>query len=211
MSAKCQNCGALHDPKLVVLTGGPGAGKTAVLELVKKYLCSHVAILPEAASIIYGGGFVRRDTLPARKAGQRAILHVQRELERLTIEEGNCGVILCDRGTLDGLAYWPEDASSFLQDLGIDWAKELNRYYAVIHLRTPPANEYNHHNPVRTETACEAVGVDRRIETAWNGHPRRSYVDSSTDFFEKAQEAIRLIRAFLPECCKAHLIGLKAP
>ncbi len=31
----------------MVLTGGPGAGKTAILELVRRTLCPHVALLPE--------------------------------------------------------------------------------------------------------------------------------------------------------------------
>jgi adenylylsulfate kinase-like enzyme len=46
-----------HEPKLIVVTGGPGAGKTALLEVARKALCSHVALLPEAATILFGGGF----------------------------------------------------------------------------------------------------------------------------------------------------------
>ena len=34
------------DPALVVITGGPGAGKTAVLEVARRYLCEHIAVLP---------------------------------------------------------------------------------------------------------------------------------------------------------------------
>src|SRR5690242_15099817 len=45
--------------KRVVLTGGPGAGKTAVLELVRQSFCSHVHVLPEAAGILFTGGFPR--------------------------------------------------------------------------------------------------------------------------------------------------------
>ncbi len=47
-----------HGSKLVVLTGGPGAGKTAVLEVVRRRFCEHVAVLPEAASILFGGGML---------------------------------------------------------------------------------------------------------------------------------------------------------
>ncbi len=46
--------------QLVVLTGGPGAGKTAILEILRRSLCPCVAVLPEAASILFGGGFWRR-------------------------------------------------------------------------------------------------------------------------------------------------------
>jgi predicted ATPase len=49
-------------PKLVVLTGGPGAGKTALLEVVRRHFCEHVVVLPEAASIVFGGGLASRLT-----------------------------------------------------------------------------------------------------------------------------------------------------
>jgi predicted ATP-binding protein involved in virulence len=35
-------CREPHDHRRIVLTGGPGAGKTAVLELIRQYFCSHV-------------------------------------------------------------------------------------------------------------------------------------------------------------------------
>ena len=71
-----------HKP-MIVLTGGPGAGKTAVLEMLRKEVCPHVAILPEAAGILFGGGFWRLPTDSARAAAQRAIFRVQRELETI--------------------------------------------------------------------------------------------------------------------------------
>ena len=45
------DCVDLHSPRRVVLTGGPGAGKTAVLELIRLFFCVHVTTLPEAAGI----------------------------------------------------------------------------------------------------------------------------------------------------------------
>ena len=115
------------DPALVVITGGPGAGKTALLEVVRRYLCEHIAVLPEAAGIVFGGGFWRRESLAARKASQRAIFHVQREMENLIIGEQQVALALCDRGTLDGLAYWPESEESFWAELGTSHEQEFNR------------------------------------------------------------------------------------
>jgi predicted ATPase len=86
------------------LTGGPGAGKTALLEMIRQSFCSHVHVLPEAASIIFGGGFPREDDDRSRRAAQRAIFFVQRELEAIG-DSHNAAVVLCDRGTIDGLAY----------------------------------------------------------------------------------------------------------
>ncbi|HEX7700307.1 MAG TPA: hypothetical protein VF403_06295, partial [Kofleriaceae bacterium] len=63
------------------LMGSPGAGKTAVLELVRRSLCEHVHVVREAASVVFGGGFPRTAELEPRRAAQRAIFYVQRELE----------------------------------------------------------------------------------------------------------------------------------
>lgn len=197
-----------HSCRLVVLTGGPGAGKTAVLEVVRRNFCEHVAVLPEAASILFGGGFPRRVTLPARRAAQRAIWHVQRGLERMVIEEGMAAVALCDRGTVDGLAYWPDAPESYWSALGTTLEAELARYAAVIHLRTPSAESgYNHRNPVRTESALEAARIDERIARAWSEHPRRCFVENAHDFVEKLARAVALIRDEVPPCCRAHPVA----
>ncbi len=193
-----------HVPRLVALTGGPGAGKTAVLETIRRELCEHVLVLPEAASIVFGGGFPREKALPYRRAAQRAIFHVQRELERSAIESQRAAVILCDRGTVDGVAYWPEDDDSFWVETGTTHADELARYAAVIHLRTPPADQgYNRRNPLRIEDAREAAAIDERIARAWAGHPGRVVVPSNHDFLVKVQTAIALVRAQVPECCRS--------
>jgi predicted ATPase len=196
------SCKALtHVPRFVVVTGGPGAGKTAVLELVRRTLCIHIAVLPESASILFSGGFPRFDSSAGKRAGQRAIFRVQRELERLAKTELQVGLALCDRGTLDGLAYWPDDEAAFFEQLDTDQQAELARYDAVIHLRTPKPGVYNHSNPVRTESAAEAARIDERIERAWDGHPRRFFVESTPDFVEKATRAVEVIRGELPVCC----------
>ena len=209
MSAPCACGAANHSLRLVVLTGGPGAGKTAVLEIIRKHFCEHVAVLPEAASIIFGGGFPRHSTMPGRCASQMAIFAVERQLERLVIEEKRAGVVLCDRGTLDGLAYWPLDDESFFAETGTTRARELARYAAVIHLRTPTATQgYDHRNPLRRESALEAATIDARIIHAWRDHPRRAFVESTGDFLEKAAHAIALIRDEVPACCRSHPISL---
>ena len=196
-------CDLVHTPRLVVVTGGPGAGKTAVLEVAQRELCRHVVVLPEAASILWQGRFPRRTTLAARKAAQRTIAKLQLELQRMTLEEGHAAVVLCDRGTLDGLAYWPGEPEEYLAALGTTREQELARYHAVIHLRTPPAhNGYSHANPYRTETAEEAAKLDEAILAAWAGHQRRVVIESEQDFFVKLSKALAAIREQLPDCCR---------
>jgi len=199
-------CAAAHERRLVVLTGGPGAGKTAVLELIRQSFCEHVKVLPEAATIVFGGGFPREDDANCKRAAQRAIFYVQRELETAG-DSHNPTIVLCDRGTLDGLAYWPGSAEEFCASLATTVGEQLARYDAVIHLRTPPLERgYNHQNPLRTESAAAAAKLDERILQTWATHPRRFVVEASSEFLDKAAQALTILRAEMPECCRHHVI-----
>lgn len=199
-------CAETHERRRVVLTGGPGAGKTAVLELIRQSFCEHVKVLPEAAGIVFGGGFPRETDLVCKRAAQRAIFYIQRELETAGGSH-NPMIVLCDRGTLDGLAYWPGPMEEFWSSVNSTVAEQLSRYDAVIHLRTPALGDgYNQQNPLRTESAVTAAEIDRRILKAWESHPRRFVVDSASEFLEKAAAAVAILRGEMPECCRAHVI-----
>lgn len=197
---RCRCAGEHAKRRRVVLTGGPGAGKTALLELIRQSLCEHVHILPEAAGILFGGGFPRGSDPVVRRAGQRAIFHTQRELEAIA-EARDGALTVCDRGTVDGVAYWPGPAD-FWSSVGTTHDAELHRYDAVIHLRTPPVEwGYDHKNPLRIETPREAAAIDELILAAWAAHPRRTIVDATPDFLSKAGRALEALRRELPPCC----------
>jgi predicted ATPase len=193
-----------------VLTGGPGAGKTAVLELVSLTFCEHVRVLPEAAGVVYRGGFPRVPDTDVRRAAQRAIFYVERELERAGAS-GNPALVLCDRGTIDGAAYWPGPGDMWVE-LGTTLADQLSRYEAVVHLRVPPAGSgYDQRNPLRVETAAEAEAIDERIAVLWSAHPRQVIVDPSPDFLSKAARALAQLRDVVPECCRPRVVPLVDP
>lgn len=192
-----------HQVRRVVLTGGPGAGKTAVLEVVRKHLCEHVVVLPEAAGIVYGGGFPRRSSVAARRAGQLAIYHVQDQLEAMALAEGAPALVLCDRGVLDGLAYWPGEADQFFEATGTERSEVFGRYASVIHLRTPTATAgYNRQNPLRLESADEASVIDQRLLDVWKDHPRRMVVECEADFLDKLERTLAFLLRELPACCR---------
>jgi hypothetical protein len=139
------------------------------------------------------------------KAAQRAIFYVQRELEAAA-DAGNPAIVLCDRGTVDGGAYWP-GGEDLWASVGTTLEEQLRRYDAVIHLRTPTgAGGYNHQNPLRIESATQAADIDARIAHAWEHHPRRFIVEPSSDFLDKAARALAILRGKLPECCRHHVI-----
>jgi hypothetical protein len=198
-------CSEPHERRRIVLTGGPGAGKTAVLELIRQYFCVHVRVLPEAAGIVFGGGFPRDQSVDVRRAAQRAIFYVQCELE-LAAEAENPAIVLCDRGSVDGVAYWPGPGDIW-SAVGTRLDEQLRRYDAVIHLRTPTLDAgYNHRNPLRIESAAEAATIDARIATGGQLHPRRFVVEASVDFLSKAARALEILRREMPECCRRHII-----
>lgn len=199
-------CTEPHTRRRIVLTGGPGAGKTATLELIRQSFCEHVHVLPEAAGILFGGGFPRNGVPAVRRAGQRAIFFTQRELEAAADGADNAAIVLCDRGTIDSVAYWP-GPEDFFAAVGTSLDEQLQRYNAVIHLRTPQSGRgYNQNNPLRIETAADAAAVDERIFRAWERHPRRFVVPAEPDFLAKAARAVEILKGELPECCRRHLV-----
>lgn len=194
--------------KRIVITGGPGAGKTALIELLRKSTCEHVGFVQEAASILYGGGFPRSHVPHVLRAAQRAIFHVQRELEGIV--EPVVRVAICDRGTLDGLAYWPGDEEEFFRSVGTTRDEEYARYDVVIHLHTPAdGSGYGHQNPLRIETAQEARAIDARIVHAWRGHPHRHFISASGQFVMKTRRATSLLRGMLPPECRLRHHGAR--
>jgi predicted ATPase len=200
-------CANTHGIRRVVLTGGPGAGKTAALELVKQLFCKHVMVLPESAGIVFGGGFPRRPEHRTRQAAQRAIFYVQRELEN-SAESQNPAVILCDRGTVDGGAYWTGSPDMWTS-VGTRLQAQLARYSAVIHLRVPTADEgYNKSNPLRLESAEEARTIDDRIANLWSAHPHCYTIEAAESFLTKATRVLNVLREQVPECCRHHILQL---
>ncbi len=196
------NCSNHHDVRFIVITGGPGAGKTAVLEMAKKVLCDHVVIMPEAASIIFGGGFWRLQSVSARQAAQTAIFHVQVQMEKLVQKERKWAVALCDRGSLDGFAYWTSTDETFWEMTNSSIRNEYAKYLAVIHLRSPTELlGYNQHNPLRIESSIQAVEIDEKIAAVWKDHPNYNIIESTENFLTKAEQALHLITKFIPDCC----------
>ena len=203
-------CPEPHERRRIVLTGGPGAGKTAVLELARQAFCRHVRVFPEAAGIVYGGGFPRGTSAGGRRANQRAIFHVQHELEAVA-DADEAAIVLFDRGTLDGGAFWPGPGTLW-ESVNTTREAELAHYDVVIHLQPPTIDSgYNHQNPLRIESAAEAAAIDVRIAQEWADHPRRYIIESTSNFFVKAEQALTILRDELPACCSRNVSATMQP
>lgn len=99
----------------IVVTGGPGGGKTTAADLFRRELGEQVLVVPEAATLLFRGGFPRSEKIHVIKPSQQAIYHVQRNLEDAQSAIFGQRILICDRGTVDGAAYWPGDPDEFLR------------------------------------------------------------------------------------------------
>lgn len=201
--SKCNHSIKSKPLELIVITGGPGAGKTALLEFATKVFCEHIVILPEAASILYSGGFWRLKSDESIVPAQKAIYHIQSSLEEMARAEKKWFFGLCDRGTLDGNAYWPEKNGNFYSELNTNISDQYSKYKAVIHLRTPTAlNGYNKVNPFRTESAAEAAIIDEKIREIWKDHPHYHCIEHTQDFSLKLQNGLSILSDLINETIK---------
>lgn len=191
-------------PKPIAITGGPGAGKTAILEVAQRHLCGHVRALPEASAIVLAGGFPRREGQSAKRALQRAIFHVQAELEAAALSNDELAAVLCNRGTLDGLAYWPGNHNDFFTEVHSTAYQELARYHAVIHLRVPEDKaiygaESRSLREAPAESHAQARAIDKCLLEVWSAHPRRVVIDASGDFLAKIERTMNAIRVAMDD------------
>jgi len=186
-------------PAKVVLTGGPGGGKTTAADMIGREFPDSVVVLKETATILFQGSFPRAGGPAARRACQRAIFKTQVELEEAVAAEHPDRVLLCDRGTLDGCAYWPEGPEAFFEALGTTIEAERARYDAVIFFESAAAGglEFDRRNPYRIETTAEAARLDTALRAAWASHPVFHLIAHDRSFFGKVEKAIATFRAIL--------------
>lgn len=190
-------------PRKIVLTGGPCAGKTTVTEVIARVFGSRVAVVPESASLLFRGGFPRWDELGCRRAAQSAIYEVQLNLEAAYSEKYPDRILILDRGTLDGAAYWPDGTSSFLGRHHTTLEDEISRYDQVIYLESADQDAFLKHkrdNPSRTESWEEARALDHLARELWSKHPLFRVVKNECSFRAKIFEVLALLeRALEPE------------
>ncbi|MEW6431174.1 MAG: AAA family ATPase [Myxococcota bacterium] len=185
----------------VVVTGGPGGGKTTAADLFRRELAGQVIVVPESATLLFSGGFPRAKEAGAVRAAQRAIFEVQRSLEDVTEAAHPECVLLCDRGTVDGAAYWPGTPADFFSAMGTSLDAELRRYDAVLFFESAAVGNHpiEGNNPVRVETHAEAAALDKRLFEVWSRHPRFTFVKHRGSFFRKMTEGFDALARIVAE------------
>lgn len=185
--------------KKLVITGGPSGGKTTLIEVLKQEFGPKIKVAPEAASILYKGGFPRIKNYAGYYHAQLAIISTLRHIEDLLIHSHPDCLIICDRGSLDSLAYWPDSEEHFFKNINSTREAELARYNWVLHLDTATEGDYDTTNPIRTESFHEALLLNEKVRASWNGHPKRQIITAENDFFGKMKKATDIVENILSE------------
>ncbi len=192
----------LKSSRKIVLTGGPCAGKSTLAEMLARAYSNSVMNVPEAASLLFSGGFPRFMNTESRKATQRSIYRVQVELESTYAAQFPALALVLDRGTIDGAAYWPDGPVAFFSAIGTTLEAELARYDSVLYLESAAEKDYKAHraaNPNRNEDWEEAKRLDSDTYKLWSRHPSFLMIHNQRSFAHKVSEVLGAVAGVIQE------------
>ena len=183
----------------IVITGGPGGGKTTAIDLFRREFLNEVSVVPESATTIFSSGIRRGKNETEVKAIQKLIYELQNNMENLISVQNPADALICDRGTLDGLAYWPNSQESFFKTIDSSYDKELENYSAVIFFQTAACSggDITSNNPYRLENNDEAIELDQKLQSIWKKHPQFHLIKSNESFTDKVAEGVNMIKTVL--------------
>jgi predicted ATPase len=185
--------------KRIVLTGGPGAGKTVISSRLAALHPDRFVLVPEAATQVYDALQTRWDRLDieGRRDVQRRIYRLQVEQEDRIAARHPDRTLLLDRGTIDGAAYWPDGPDDYWRDLGTTHAAQLARYDAVIWMESCAAlglYDGDASNACRFEDAEGAIASGKRLLKLWEGHPNLKHVGAFASLEDKIRAVAELLQ-----------------
>lgn len=186
-----------------VITGGPCAGKTEAVKIIKQDLIKKglkVIAVPETATELISSEITPWEL--GRNKFQFLLLERSLNKEITAEKAAECFdqdvVIIYDRGLLDGKAYM--QAEPFMNELkkyNEDEKTVLDRYNAVFHLVTTANGAEDFYtlanNEARTESIKDAIKLDDKLIDIWSNHKNFKIIDNSTNFELKMKRLINEI------------------
>lgn len=198
----------------IVLTGGPCAGKSTALQIIRDYFASNynVYTVPETATELMSNG-VKISDFETTETYQRCQMQLHRSQEETFMFAANMNkandndcIVICDRGQFDCKAYMDEEEFEFAMiDIYGGHLYAVDRvfqsYDAVFHLSTSARGaEFAYSsetNKIRGESAEEAIKLDEKIHDAWCGHHYYRFIPSYENFDHKMEKLINEIQTYL--------------
>ena len=181
----------------IVLTGGPCAGKTQILEYLREELPKkgyYVIVVSETASEYIRGNMLPKSDIEHVLMFQDIMLHTQLVKENSVekyanlIKENQEVIILYDRAIMDNRAYLSqEDFDNFLEKYNLDEMKILDRYDLVIDLISTATLKKDSYelNDTRSESIDEAKTRDELTSLAWLLHKNLKVIKPTNTLDEK--------------------------
>ena len=110
-------------------------------------------------------------------------------------------MLLCDRGTVDGAIYWPNEPDDFFASLNTSLEKELARYDAVLFFETAAVGNISIEggNPIRIESNDEALLLDHKLQQLWSQHPRFIFIPHNASFIKKINHGLRELEKIIEQ------------
>lgn len=192
----------------IVLTGGPGSGKTSVLEKINQVYSSEgykVIIVPETATELMNNGITFKDGSISLVDFQELVMRLQLAKEEVvdrTIElmSNDKVIVVYDRGTIDNTAYINktefEEILARLNNVEC-FTDLMNKYDLVINLVGREDFYTTDNNKARSESVNDALKLGDATLKCWLGHKTVKIVLPKDTMEEKISEVLNIINETL--------------
>lgn len=191
----------------IVITGAPGAGKSTTVNLLAKEFGDRIQRVSEVASMLITELGItpgtKGDDIVLRPYFQHALYQMQRIGEH-TAEyiARNVGktILLLDKGRIDIAAHLEGGIHEYKQLFHTSHEDDYGEYDMAVCLGLPEKNIYEAirgNNPARRETYEQAQQLEKRVRSAWQGHPHITFIPHASGWEEKILAVRSMIDTFV--------------
>lgn len=196
--------------KRFVITGGPGAGKSTLIETFRQEFADTIQCVPEIPTLLITQLGLTPDTREGQyvftKEFGHTLYHVQVLLEKLSenvARRTGKTALLLDKSRLDTLVHFLCNGGStedYEKTFNTTLLDEYNAYDLVLFLGIPREDVYEN---IRNNNAARGVSYRDAKKTAevyysvWQNHPHFVFIPNESDWTKVVESADRIIRQVL--------------